>query len=119
MPFYTKEHEWITLDNGVATIGITDHAQRQLGDLIFIELPKVGEKLTTGALAGTVESGKAVSDVYSPVAGEVVEVNQAILDDPSLVNVDAMANWFFRVRMQGAPDESLFMDEAQYGEYAI
>jgi glycine cleavage system H protein len=115
---FTKEHEWIAIDGDVATIGITDFAQRQLGDLVFIELPKMGAKLAAGALAGTVESGKAVSDVFAPVAGEVVEVNTSIVDDPSLVNVDARANWFFKLKVDGTPDLSGLMDEAQYVEWA-
>jgi len=115
---FTKDHEWITVDGGVATVGITDYAQAQLGDLVFIELPKVGAKLKVGDMAGTVESGKAVSDVFSPVAGEVTEINTAIVDDPSLVNLDAMGNWFFRLKLDGAADLSALMDEAKYKEYA-
>ena len=114
---FTTDHEWITVAGDVATIGITDFAQKQLGDLVFIELPKVGVKLKPGDMAGTVESGKAVSDVFAPVAGEVTEVNPAVVDDPSLVNVDAMAAWFFKVRLDAGADLSTLMDEAQYKEH--
>ena len=117
MTKFTPEHEWITVEGGIATIGITDHAQRQLGDLIFIELPKPGAKLKAGDIAGTVESGKAVSDIFVPVAGEVTEANAAVVDDPSLVNVDAMANWLFKMRLDAGADLGKLMDAAQYEEY--
>jgi glycine cleavage system H protein len=117
-PKFTTDHEWITVAGDLATIGITDFAQAQLGDLVFIELPKVGQKLKSGDITGTVESGKAVSDIFAPVAGEVVEINNAVVEDPSLVNVDAMTAWFFKLRMEAGADLSKLMDEAQYKEYA-
>jgi glycine cleavage system H protein len=115
---FTTDHEWITVAGDIATIGITDFAQAQLGDLVFIELPKVGQKLKAADMAGTVESGKAVSDIFAPVAGEVTEINSAIVDDPSLVNVNAMTAWFFKLRMDAGADLSHLMDEAQYKEHA-
>jgi glycine cleavage system H protein len=117
-PKFTTDHEWITVEGDVATIGITDFAQKQLGDLVFIELPKIGAKLKVADMAGTVESGKAVSDVYAPLAGEVLEINSAIVDDPSLVNVDAMKAWFFKLRIDPKTDLSGLMDAAQYAEHA-
>ena len=83
---YSKDHEWLTVEGDIATVGITDFAQQELGDLVFVELPKVGAKVTKGGEAATVESVKAASDVFSPLTGEVVEVNKAIVDDPALVN---------------------------------
>jgi glycine cleavage system H protein len=115
---FTPDHEWITIAGDIATIGITDFAQKQLGDLVFIELPKVGQKLKPGDMAGTVESGKAVSDVFAPIAGEVVEINKTVVDDPSLVNVDAMSAWFFKLRMDAGADLTGLMDETQYKEHA-
>lgn len=115
---FTTDHEWIRVDGNVATVGITDFAQAQLGDLVFIELPKVGQKIEAAGLAGTVESGKAVSDIFAPVAGEVTEANAAVVDDPSLVNVDAMSAWLFKMRIDPKTDLSGLMDEAKYKEYA-
>ena len=115
---FTADHEWITVEGGVATVGITDYAQKQLGDLVYIELPKIGRKMAQGDLAGTVESGKAVSDIFSPIAGEVLEINNAVADDPSLVNSDAMSAWLFRLRLDAAPDLSGLMDVSQYKEHA-
>ena len=95
---YSKDHEWLTVEGDIATVGITDFAQQELGDLVFVELPKVGAKVTKGGEAATVESVKAASDVFSPLTGEVVEVNKAIVDDPALVNSDPQgAAWFFKI----------------------
>lgn len=97
---FTKDHEWLRIDGDIATVGITAHAQEQLGDLVFVELPAPGAKPKKGASAAVVESVKAASDVYSPVSGEVTEVNQAIVDQPSLVNIDPMGEgWFFKIRI--------------------
>jgi len=115
---FTTDHEWITVDGAVATVGITDFAQAQLGDLVFVELPKVGLKLEHGGLAGTVESGKAVSDIFAPIAGEVIEANAAVVADPSLVNANAMSAWLFKMRIDTNADTSALMDEAQYKEFA-
>lgn len=114
---YTKDHEWVRLDGSSATIGITDHAQSQLGDLVFIELPEPGRTLAAGEACAVVESVKAASDVFAPLAGRVAEVNKAIVDDPTLVNKDAMGKgWFFRLEGVAA-DAAALMDEAAYKAY--
>ncbi|MFM2124218.1 MAG: glycine cleavage system protein [Acidobacteriota bacterium] len=116
---YSKEHEWLSVEGDIATVGITDFAQQELGDLVFVELPKVGAKVAKGGEAATVESVKAASDVFSPLTGEVVEVNKAIVDDPALVNSDPQgAAWFFKVKMADAGELSDLMDEAAYLAYA-
>jgi len=114
---YTKDHEWIRLDGSTATIGITDHAQSQLGDLVFVELPEPGRTLAAGETCAVVESVKAASDVFAPLAGRVSEVNTALVDDPTLANKDAMGEgWFFR--LEGVTvDEAALMDEAAYKAY--
>ena len=112
---FTEDHEWLKIEGDVATVGITEHAAEQLGDLVFVELPEVGAKLDKGGEASTVESVKAASDVYSPLAGEIVEVNQAIVDDPSLVNSDPTgAGWFFKLKLDDANSANDLMDEAAY-----
>ena len=112
---FTAEHEWLKLEGDVATVGITSHAAEQLGDLVFVELPEVGAELTKDGNAATVESVKAASDVYSPLDGEVTEVNQAIVDDPSLVNSDPQAaGWFFKLKLKNVSDIDSLMDEAAY-----
>ncbi len=112
---YTEEHEWLKLDDGVATVGITAHAAEQLGDLVFVELPEVGAKVAKGDKAATVESVKAASEVYAPLDGEVVEVNQAIVDDPSLVNSAPQdGGWFFKLKLADASAMDKLLDEAAY-----
>ena len=112
---YTSDHEWLSIDGDVATIGITDYAQQQLGDVVFVELPKVGRSLKKAEAAAVVESVKAASDVYAPVTGEVIEVNQAIADEPALVNTDATGKaWFFKVKMSDKGELGGLMDEAAY-----
>jgi glycine cleavage system H protein len=114
---YTKEHEWVRLDGATATVGITEHAQAALGDLVFIELPEPGRTVSAGEVCAVVESVKAASDVYAPLAGRVAEVNTTIVDDPALVNRDAMGEgWFFRLEGVSA-DPSALMDEAAYKTY--
>jgi glycine cleavage system H protein len=116
---YTKDHEWLSIEGDTATVGITDYAQEQLGDLVFVELPKVGAKVKKGGEAATVESVKAASDVYSPLSGEVIDANKTIVDDPSLVNSDPQgAAWFFKVKVADAGELSDLMDEASYLAYA-
>ena len=116
---YSEEHEWADVDGEVATIGISDHAQEQLGDVVFVELPEVGATLAKGAEAGTVESVKAASEVYTPVSGEVVEINDTLADDPSLVNSDPFgAGWFFKVRLSDAAELDTLMDETAYRKFA-
>ena len=112
---YTKDHEWLRIEGDTATVGITPYAQEQLGDLVFVELPEAGRKVEKGAEAAVVESVKAASDVYSPISGEVTQVNEKILDEPGLVNSDPMGKgWFFKIKItQPAEIESL-MDESAY-----
>lgn len=116
--YFTREHEWVRVEDGVGTVGISDFAQGQLGDVVFVELPDVGRSLKVGDGAAVVESVKAASDVYAPVAGEVIEVNEKLVDDPSLINSDAQGEgWFFRIRLT-APDEvTNLMDEESYRAY--
>jgi glycine cleavage system H protein len=115
---YTKDHEWIRVDGDLATVGITDHAQQELGDIVFVELPKVGGVLEQSASFGSVESVKAVSDVYSPASGEVVEVNTALADSPEKVNADPYGDgWIMKLRLSDAGQVSGLMTAAQYTEY--
>jgi glycine cleavage system H protein len=112
---YTKDHEWIRVDGGEATVGITDFAQDQLGDIVFVELPEVGRKLEKGKEAGVVESVKAASEVYAPASGEVTAVNAGLADDPARVNADAMGEgWFYKVKLADAKELGDLMDEAAY-----
>ena len=115
---FTEEHEWIRVEGDVGTVGITDFAQNQLGDVVFVELPAVGRQVTKGGDAAVVESVKAASEVYSPVTGEVVEVNQAIVDEPAKVNAEPMAGaWFFKVRLANPAELDAMMDEAAYAAF--
>lgn len=115
---FTKDHEWLSIEGDIATVGITDYAQEQLGDLVFVELPKVGGKVKQGGEAATVESVKAASDVYSPLTGEVTEVNKAIVDDPALVNSDPLgAAWFFKMKVENSSELNGLMNEAEYASY--
>jgi glycine cleavage system H protein len=115
---YTKEHEWVRLDGDIATIGITDHAQEQLGDVVFVELPEIGRDVATDEACAVVESVKAASDVYAPLTGKVVETNQTIIDDPSIVNTDAEGEgWFFRIELDDTSVFDALMDQAAYEEY--
>ena len=112
---FTEDHEWLKIEGGTATIGITEHAVEQLGDLVFVELPEAGSKFDAGDTAATLESVKAASDVYSPLAGEIVEINDAIVDDPSIVNSDPMgAGWFFKLKLADGSAADGLMDEDAY-----
>jgi glycine cleavage system H protein len=112
---FTEEHEWLKIEDGVATVGITAHAAEQLGDLVFIELPKQGESFSKNDDAATVESVKAASEVFCPLDGEITEVNEAVVADPSLVNSDPMgAGWFFKLKLANAADADGLMDEDAY-----
>jgi glycine cleavage system H protein len=112
---YTKEHEWIRVDGETATVGITNHAQEQLGDVVFVELPPVGKKLVKGGDAAVVESVKAASEVYAPVSGDVMEVNSAIVAEPGKVNEDPEgAAWFLKMRLSDPGELDGLMDEAAY-----
>ena len=116
--YFTREHEWIKVDGDTATVGITDHAQEALGDIVFTEVPDAGKQLTKGQEAAVVESVKAASDVYSPVTGEVTEGNQAVADDPSLVNSDPEgAGWFFKIKLTDAGELDGLMDEVAYRDW--
>lgn len=112
---FTTDHEWLKIDGDIATIGVTDYAQSQLGDVVFVELPKVGRALKKAEAAAVVESVKAASDVYAPITGEVVEVNDALVADPSLVNSDANGQaWFFKLKIADKKDLDGLMNEAAY-----
>ena len=116
--YYTKEHEWIRVEGDQATVGITDFAQGQLGDVVFVELPEAGRQVTKGGDAAVVESVKAASDVYSPVTGEVSEANQALVDDPSLANSDPEGEgWFFRLRLSNPSELEGLMDADAYKSF--
>ena len=115
---YTKEHEWISIDGDVATIGITNHAQEQLGDVVFVELPAIGKAVTKGGDAAVVESVKAASEVYAPVSGEVVAVNKDLEGDPALVNREAEgAAWFMKVKLKDKAELADLMDKAAYDKF--
>ena len=112
---YTDDHEWIRMDGDVAVVGITDHAQEQLGELVFVELPEVGRELSKGDEAAVIESVKAASELHSPASGTVTEVNDALNDEPTKVNEDAMGEgWFFKLKVSDAAELDALMDEAAY-----
>jgi glycine cleavage system H protein len=112
---FTKDHEWLRIAGDIATVGITHHAQEQLGDLVFIELPAPGSNYERGAAAAVVESVKAASDVYAPISGEIMEVNENIVNEPSLVNSDPMGEgWFFKMRIADLLQLETLMDEPAY-----
>jgi glycine cleavage system H protein len=114
---YTDEHEWLrTEGDGTLTVGITDHAQSTLGDIVFLELPEVGKTVTVGDAVGVVESVKAASDIYSPVSGEIVEVNESILDTPDAVNNDAYASWLFKIKLAPGASTDKLLDAAAYSK---
>jgi glycine cleavage system H protein len=116
--YFTKEHEWIRVEGDTATIGISDHAQEQLGDIVFAEVPEAGRRVTKGQEAAVVESVKAASDVYAPVSGEVIEGNQAVADDPALVNSDPEGQgWFFKLKLDNPGELDGLMDETAYREW--
>jgi len=116
--FFTKEHEWIRVEGDTATIGISNHAQEQLGDIVFAEVPEAGRRVNKGQEAAVVESVKAASDVYAPVSGEVIEGNQAIADDPSLINSDPEGQgWFFRLRLSDPSELEGLMDADAYKSF--
>ena len=108
---YSKSHEWVKLDGGTAVVGLTDFAQSELGDLVFVNLPEVGDTVEAGEVFGDVESVKAVSDVYSPVTGEVTEINEELLDSPELINDNAYEDWFIKVKDVSATEELLTAEE--------
>lgn len=116
---YTEDHEWLKVDGDTATVGITVHAQDALGDVVFVDLPEVGKVLAPRDVAGVVESVKAAADVYMPVSGEIVEVNEALRADPSLANSDPQgAGWFFKVRLSDASQLDALLDETAYTAFS-
>ena len=116
--YFTKEHEWIRVDGDTATVGISDHAQEQLGDIVFAEVPETGKRLSKGQEAAVVESVKAASDVYAPVSVEVVEGNQAVADDPALINSDPEGQgWFFKLKLDNPGELDGLMDEGAYRDW--
>lgn len=115
---YSKEHEWVRVDGDTATVGITDYAQQQLGDVVFVDLPSVGKKLAKGAEAAVVESVKAASEVYAPISGDVIEVNSAIVAEPAKVNQDPEGSaWFLKLRLADKSELDGLMDEATYKSF--
>ena len=116
--YFTRDHEWIRVEGDVATVGISDHAQQALGDIVFAEVPEAGKRLAKGAEAAVVESVKAASDVYSPVGGEVTEGNGAVADDPALINRDPEGDgWFFKLKFDDPSEVEGLMDEASYRDW--
>jgi glycine cleavage system H protein len=112
---YAKSHEWVRVNGDVATIGITDHAQHELTDVVFVELPEVGRKIKAGEACAVVESVKTASDIYSPVSGEITEVNQAVVDDPGLVNTEPYEDgWFYRIRLSNPAEVNALLGPEQY-----
>jgi glycine cleavage system H protein len=112
---FTEDHEWLRIEGDIATVGITDYAQDQLGDLVFVELPAPGATPEKGSAAAVVESVKAASDVYAPVSGEITEINQAIVDEPALVNRDPMGKgWFFKIKVSDPSQLERLLDEKAY-----
>ena len=116
---YTEDHEWIQVEGDIATVGITAHAQDALGDVVFVDLPTVGQGYAQKETAGVVESVKAAADVYMPISGEVTEVNEALRAEPSLANSDPLgAGWFFKVKLSDRGQLDALMDEAAYAEFS-
>ena len=114
---YTQEHEWILIEDGVGMIGVTDFAAGELGDVVFVELPDPGSEFSQGDTVGTIESVKAVADLFLPVSGEIVEINEAVVDTPELVNSDPMdEGWLFKVKLSDNSEIDQLMDAAAYGE---
>ena len=116
---FSKEHEWIKLDGDTATIGITQHATEMLGDIVFVELPKLGSSVAKDGNAGVVESTKAASDIYTPVSGEIIENNQSIVDDPAKINVDPENEaWFFKLKITNKSEMDSLMNKEEYEKFS-
>lgn len=114
---YTEKHEWVKIDGDTGIFGISDFAQNALGDIVFVDLPKVGKAVKKGQSFGTIESVKAAEDLYAPISGEVIEVNPAIAKDPALVNKDAFAAWMIKVKVTNPSDADSLMDSAKYKDF--
>ncbi|MBP9143808.1 MAG: glycine cleavage system protein GcvH [Thermoanaerobaculia bacterium] len=115
---YTTEHEWVRVEDDIAVLGVTDFAQKELGEVVFVELPQVGHVYDAGDEIGTIESVKAVAEVFTPIAGEIVEVNEALADDPELINEDPHVDgWLVKVRYSASSDLDSLMDAEAYGEF--
>ena len=116
---FSKQHEWVSIESEVATVGITKHASEMLGDVVFVELPEKGKSIEKNGQVGVVESTKAASDIYTPIAGEIVETNQSIVDDPAAVNKDPEGNaWFFKIKIKNMSDLDELMNKADYEKFA-
>lgn len=116
--YFTKDHEWVRVEGDTGVVGISEYAQGQLGDVVFVELPEIGRAVSQGDEAAVVESVKAASEVYAPVSGEIVEVNEALNDEPGLVNTSAEADgWFVKIRLSDLSEVESLMDEAAYKDY--
>ncbi|MDE7345755.1 MAG: glycine cleavage system protein GcvH [Muribaculaceae bacterium] len=113
---YAESHEWVSLEGDIATVGITDYAQHALGDIVYVDMPEVGDEVTAGEEFGAVESVKAASDLYSPVSGEVVEINEALEDEPGLINQDAFANWIMKVKVSDPSEVEALLDAEAYAK---
>ena len=117
--YYTAEHEWLKIEDGIATVGITEHAQEALGDVVFVDLPEVGKGYAAQEVAGVVESVKAAADVYMPISGEVLSVNEALRADPALANTDPLnTGWFFKMKLSDPAQLAGLMDETRYSEFS-
>jgi len=115
---YTKDHEWIFIENNIGTVGITNHAQESLGDIVFIELPEIGKVVKSGSEVSVVESVKAASDIYSPLDGKIIDINNKLKDDPSIINQDAENDgWFFKIEISDTIDEDKLMSLDQYNKF--
>ena len=115
---FTKSHEWVKVESGVATVGVSDYAQKQLGDIVFIELPSIGDQLSQSSQLGTIESTKAASELYSPLSGEVIEVNSELVNNPQWINEAPFEKgWMVKVKVDNATELDSLMDEASYKEY--
>ena len=114
---YAKSHEWVRVSGGVATVGISDHAQHELTDVVFVELPEVGRQVKAGEACAVVESVKTASDIYSPVSGEILEINKAAVDNPALVNADPYTGgWFYKLKLSNPAEVNALLTPEQYGE---
>ena len=115
---YSKQHEWISIEGDIATVGITKHAAEMLGDVVFVELPEKGKSIEKEGQAGVVESTKAASDIYTPITGEITETNQSIVDDPSTVNKDPESSaWFFKIKIKNKSELEALMNKADYDKF--